>query len=145
MKAYRPEQVINGTWGECWVDGNYFAEVTGLEATVTLEKQEINQPRVMAKGYKVTGYDCKGTIKFNKVSSFAINLMNENMKKRKQTIVTIISKLDDPDSLGAERVIIKDATFDELKLVNWEAKKNTEESMAFTFNDWELLDTIPDN
>ena len=145
MKEYRPEQVLNGTWGEAWVNGNYFAEVTGLEATVTLEKQEINQPRKMTKGYKVTGYDCKGTIKFNKVSSFAINLMNENMKKRKQTIVTIISKIDDPDSLGAERVVIKDATFDELKLVNWEAKKNTEESMAFTFSDWDLLDVIPDD
>ena len=64
------------------------------------------------------------------------------MKAGKQTVCTIISKLDDPDSNGAERVVIKDAVFDELTLANWAAKTLGEEQVSFTFSDWDLLDTI---
>lgn len=140
MQGYRPEQVISGTWGELWIDGDYIAEVTAFEAKVTLDKQEIHMTRRLAKGYKMTGWTCKGTIKLNKVSSYFISKMNDNMKAGKQTVCTIISKLNDPDAIGAERIVIKDATFDELTLANWEAKKIGEESIPFTFSDWDVLD-----
>ena len=68
-KIYEPEKVINGTWGEVWVNDDFMAEATGLEAKVTLEKTEVNQTGTLAKGYKITGIDCKGTIKLNKVTS----------------------------------------------------------------------------
>lgn len=127
---------------EIWVNGNYLAEVTAFQATVTLTKEDVNMTRRLAKGQKVTGYEGKGTLKVNKVSSFFIKLMNDNMKNGKQTTCTIISKLADPDAAGAERVVIKDAVFDTLTLANWEAKKNGEESIDFTFSDWDVLDTI---
>lgn len=38
MKGFRPEQVINGTWGEVWFDGEYLAQVTACKAEVTLKK-----------------------------------------------------------------------------------------------------------
>ena len=66
--GYSPEKTINGTFGELWIDDYYLAEVTALEAKVSLEKSEVNMVGKLAKGYKVTGMDCKGTIKFNKVS-----------------------------------------------------------------------------
>lgn len=142
LQGYKPEQVINGTYGEVWINGEYVAEVTGLEAKVTLEKAEVNMVRKLGKGYKVTGYEGKGTLKLNKVTSRFIKLMNDNIKQGKQTVCTIISKLADPDALGAERIVIKDATFDELTLANWEAKKNGEEEVNFTFSEWDVLDLI---
>lgn len=143
MEKFAPEKVINGTFGELWVDDYYLAEALGLEAKVSLEKQEVHQVGTLAKGYKTTGIDCKGTVKLNKVSSYFINLMSENLKKGKTTTCTIITKLEDPDSLGAERIKLTGCTFDELTLANWEAKKLGEESIPFSFTDWELLDTIP--
>ena len=101
---HAPEKTINGTFGEVWIDDYYAAETTGLEAKVTLEKTEVNQTGSLAKGYKVTGIDCKGTVKMNKVTSFFINLLSENIKAGKTTTCTIISKLEDPDAYGAERV-----------------------------------------
>lgn len=142
MQSYTPERVMNGTYGEVWVNGTYMAEVTALEAKVTLEKSEVNQTRKLAKGYKVTGIDCKGTLKLNKVSSFFMDMISENIKAGKTTVATIISKLDDPDAFGAERVELRNCVFDELTLVNWEAKKNGEESIAFTFEDWEILESV---
>ena len=141
-KGFSPEKVINGTFGELWIDDYYLAEVIGLEAKVYLEKTEVNQVRSLVKGYKVTGIDCKGTLKLNKVTSYFINLLSKNTKKGKQTVCTIITKLKDPDSNGTERVKLTGVTFDELTLANWEAKKLGEESIPFTFTGWEVMDSI---
>lgn len=140
--GYAPEKTINGTFGELWVNDDYMAEVTGLEAKVTLEKTEVNQTGSLAKGYKITGIDCKGTIKLNKVTSYFINLLSENTKAGKTTSCTIISKLADPDASGVERIKLTGCTFDELSLANWEAKKLGEESIPFSFTGWEILDKI---
>ena len=140
--SYAPEKTINGTFGELWVNDDYMAEVTGLEAKVTLEKTEVNQTGSLAKGYKITGIDCKGTIKLNKVTSYFINLLSENTKAGKTTSCTIISKLADPDASGVERIKLTGCTFDELSLANWEAKKLGEESIPFSFTGWEILDKI---
>ena len=142
MQSYKPQEVINGTFGELWIDDEYMAETTALEAKVSLEKTEVNQVGTLAKGYKVTGVDCKGTIKLNKVTSYFINLLSDNLKAGKTTTCTIISKLDDPDSNGEERIKLTGCTFDELTLANWEAKKLVEESVPFSFTGWEILDTI---
>ena len=139
---FSPEKTINGTFGSVWIDDYFLAEVTALEAKVSLVKTEVNQTRTLAKGYKITGIDCKGTIKLNKVTSYFINLLSDNIKKVKMTSCTIISKLEDPDSDGTERIKLTGCTFDELTLANWEAKKLVEESIAFSFTGWEILDTI---
>ena len=49
--------------------------------------------------------------------------MNDNIKAGKQTVVTIVSVLDDKDAIGSERIVIKDATFDSLILADWEVDK----------------------
>ena len=137
-----PERVINGTFGELWVDDYYMAEVTGLEAKVSHEKTEVNQTGTLAKGYKVTGIDGKGTVKLNKVSSFFINLLSDNIKAGKTTVCKITSKLTDPDATGTEKIVLTGCTFDELTLANWEAKKLGEESVAFSFTGWSIEDSI---
>ena len=139
---YKSEQVINGTWGEAWIDDSYVSEVTGLDAKVTPKTETINQCRQLVDGTKIVGLECKGTIKTNKISSRFIKLIGDNLKKGLQTEFTIISKLEDPASLGCERVKLIGCVFTELSLADWELKKNLEESMAFTFLDWEMLDVI---
>ena len=140
--SYAPEKTINGTFGELWVDDYYLSEVTGLEAKVTLEKTEVNQTGTLAKGYKITGMDCKGTIKLNKVTSYFIEKLSDPIKAGKTPTATIISKLADPDALGTERIKLTGCTFDEVTLASWEAKKLAEESIPFSFTGWELMDTI---
>ena len=56
MKGFRPEQVINGTWGEVWFDGEYLAQVTACKAeensNFTMPKfgRRSESNRVRAKG-----------------------------------------------------------------------------------------------
>ena len=41
MKAFKAEQVINGSWGEVWIDNDYLAQVIALKAEVNPKKTAI--------------------------------------------------------------------------------------------------------
>ena len=140
--AFDTNKVINGTFGTVKINGQIVAEVIGLEAKVSIEKEEVKQTGTLSKGYKITGTDGKGTLKLNKVYSRMINLMNENLKNGKSTVATVESLLADPASDGQEGITLKGCIFDELTLADWESKKIGEESVAFTFTDWEVTSTI---
>lgn len=142
MREIKPEQVINGSWGEAWLDGDYLAEIKGLEARIAIEYEDIDRPRRLGKGKKMIGFEGTGTLKLHKVTSRFIKLLSDNLKQGKQTSFTVISKLDDPDALGAERIMLKNVTLEELTLANWEAKTNGEEEIPFSFDDWEPIDLI---
>nr|DAM73775.1 MAG TPA: tail tube protein [Caudoviricetes sp.] len=140
-ESFNAQQVMSGTQGEVWIDDEYMAQVTSFKAEVNLIKEEVHQVKRMGKQYKITGWEGKGNVKMNHMSSYFINLMAENIKNAHQTIVTIVAKLDDPDAIGSERVVIRDATFDKLTLMDWQAKKLTEDDYDFTFTDFEILDS----
>lgn len=142
MDELRAEQVINGTWGEAWLDNDYIAEITGLTAELAIEYEDINRPRKLGKAKKMMGFEGTGVLKMHKATSRSIKLLSAKLKEGKQASFTIISKLDDPDSIGAERVVIKNVTFENLSLANWEAKTKGEEELNFSFDDWEPLDLI---
>lgn len=144
MDMYNPEQVMIGTQGEVWINDKYIAQVTAFKAVAKINKEKVDQVKKMFTGYKPTGYEGTGTIKMNHVSSYFINLMADNMKAAKLTKVTILAKLDDPDAIGPERIVIRDATFDTLSLMDWSAKKLVEDSYDFTFTDFEVLDATSD-
>ena len=140
MRKFDSQQVMNGTWGEVWINDSYMAQILEFKAEASLKKSEINIAMDYASHYKVTGVEYKGSMKLNKVSSFFIDLMADNIKSGRQTVCTIIASISDPDAIGSERIMIKDATFDSLTLMDWAAKKNGEESYNFTFSDFEYLD-----
>lgn len=140
MNSMEAKRVMNGKYADLYIDGELLAEAISFKAEVTLTKEEVKMLRHVGKGYKVTGYDCKGELKLHKVSSYMIQKMNDNIKSGKQTVVTIVSAVDDKDAVGSERIVIKDATFDSLILADWEVDKMGEESYSFTFSDWDLLD-----
>lgn len=141
-KEMDSRQVINGTYGEVWLDGEYLAQVTALKAEVTLKKTEIQMIQKLNTGQKTTGMELKGELKMHKINSFIMNKMSERFKQGKSMTCTIISNLKDPDSAGNERVALYGCLFDKLILADWEAGKMGEESYSFTFEDWETLDSI---
>lgn len=142
MKGFAPKRVINGTYGELWVDGEYIAETTGFEAKITYQKEDVHQAGQRGKGTKILGEEGAGSIKMSKVTSRFIKMMHEHKQRGTQPSWTIISKLADPDAFGAERIIIKDAVPDELTLAGWELKTKGEVEIPITFSDWEPLDLI---
>lgn len=140
MNGYSSEQVFNGTFGELWIDGEYMAETKACKAELSITYEPISRVRNLIDGKKMMGMEGKGEVKLHKVSSYVLKKMSEKLKSGKAPSFTIITKVDDPSAIGAERVALYDCKFDKAILADWENKKSGEESYSFTFEDWELLD-----
>ena len=144
MEAYNASNVLNGTYGECWIDDAYMAQTTGLEAKTSVKKTDVALVGRLAPGKKVTGIENKGTVKMNHVTSEMKTKIAEYLKQGKTPYFTIVSKLADPDAINnqAERIKFTGVTFDEVTLVDFENGKLGEESYPFEYEDFEFLDTI---
>lgn len=142
MLDFKYEENINGTFGEMWIDNDYMAETLALEAKMKLETAEVPKNRTLEKGYKVVGKTGEGTVKLNKVTSYMLKKISDNLKAGKATRATIISNLEDPEAIGAERIQLNDCVFTELTLVNWENGKILEEEIPFSFSGYEILESI---
>ena len=141
-KEYQAQQVINGSWGEAWMDGEYLAQVISFKAEITPKKTAIQMVQRLNEGQKMTGLELKGEIKLHKINSYIMKKMSDYFKRGKMMTCTIISNVRDPDALGGERVALYGCLFDKLTLADWEAGKMGEESYSFTFEDWEILQSI---
>ncbi|WP_066503480.1 phage tail tube protein [Abyssisolibacter fermentans] len=144
MNRLSGNRVINGTWGEIWLDGDKVSELTGLEAKIVLKKEDVNMCGVLAKDTKITGWEGKGTIKLHKVNSRMAKILGDNIKKGKDVRCTILAKLADPDTIDAqaERVVLKGVSFDDLTVMNFEMKALGKVECPFTFTDYDFIDLI---
>ncbi|MBO8158828.1 phage tail tube protein [Thermosyntropha sp.] len=140
--ALDANRIINGTFGEVWLDGDKVSECYGLEARVEIDKEDIAVCGKLGTDTKMMGYKGTGSLKLHKVNSRMMIKLSDQIKAGINPRVQILSSLKDPAAYGAERILIKDAVFDDLTLASWEAKAKGEIECPFTFTDWELLDTI---
>lgn len=136
------KRVVSGTWGEVWLDGDKVSECYGLQAKASFNKEDIALCGQMASDKKVTSIDCTGSLRLHKVTSRMAQAIGENIRNGRDVRFTIVSKLRDPDAYGAERVVLRNVSFDDLTLADWEAKSVGKVECPFTFTDYEFLDVI---
>ena len=136
------KRVISGTWGEVWLDSDKVSECHGLQAKVGFNKEDIALCGQMASDKKVTGIDCTGSLRMHKVNSRMAQVIGQYIRNGRDIRFTVISKLNDPDAYGAERVVLKNVSFNDLTLADWEAKSPGKVESPFTFTDYEFLDMI---
>lgn len=136
------KRVMSGTWGQIWLDGELVGECYKFQAKVTLNKEDVPQCGVMWTDSKVKSMAGKGSVGMYKVSSRMAALIGDQIRKGKDPRFTIISKLNDPDAYGAERVAVKNVSFDDLTLADWEANNFGKVEAPFTFGDYEYLDKV---
>ncbi len=135
-------RIINGTHGELWLDDDFVHECYGMQAKISVEKETVPMCGQMGQDSKLIGWKGTGSLKFNKVNTRMGNLIGQALREGRDLRFKIISKLDDPDAYGAERVAIRSVSFDDLTLANWEDKKAGKVEVPFTFTDFEFLDKI---
>lgn len=136
------ERVMNGTHGEAWLDGEYVSEVIGLQAKVEFIKEDVPVVGGLADDSKFMGYKCTGSLRMHKVNSRMKKKIGALIKQGINPRLQILSSLADPAAYGAERVLIKDANFNDLTLADWEAKVKGQVEAPFTFTDWEDKDLV---
>ena len=135
-------KVINGTYGQVFLGDDEVAEMKAFQAKLEFQKEEIKVAGQMATDTKLMGYSGKGSLQLHKVNSRMVKTLLEEIKAGKDPRFTIIGKLDDPNSNGAERIAIKNVSFDDLTLFDFEVGAVGQVECPFTFTDMEAIDLI---
>jgi hypothetical protein len=136
------KRIINGKWGEVWLDDEKVGECYGLQAKVNFKKEDVIMCGQMGNDKKVTGWDGTGSLKMHKVNSRMAKLVRSLMADGRDVRFTIISKLDDPDTEAAERIAISGVSFDDITLADWEAGNIGKIEAPFTFTGAKYQDEI---
>lgn len=139
--AIEAKRVINGSHGEAWLDGEYISEITSAQAKINYKKEVVDLVGDLGEHQKVMGYSGTGSLEIHKVSSRMARAL-KNTKDGRTNYFTIILKLADPDSFGAERIVLNEVCFDDLTLADWKAKTKGIVTIPFTFASYEFIDMI---
>ena len=135
-------KVINGTYGQVFLGDEEVAEMKAFQAKLEFQKEEIKVAGQMAVDTKLMSYTGKGSLQLHKVNSRMIKALFEQIKEGRDPRFTLIGKLADPNSEGAERIAIKNVSFDDLTLFDFEIGAVGQTECPFTFTDMETIDLI---
>lgn len=140
--AYETKKVINGTYGSIWVDSEKINECYGLTATVEVNREVVKVCGDLWEHNKMVGVKGKGSIKMNRVSTRFIDKIFSIIETGKDAVFEIQSMLEDPDALGRETIVLKNVTFDELSMQDWEAATPGTYEVPFSFSGFSYADKI---
>ena len=135
-------KVINGTHGSLWINDEEIGEVKSFQVKVEFQKEEVKIAGQMATDTKYMGYSVKGSLSLHKVNSRMIRFISDSIKAGKEPRFTLIGKLADPDAQGVERIVVKNVSFDDLTLMDWEVGAIGQSEHPFTATAWEVLDSF---
>lgn len=133
------KRVMSGTFGELWWDGELIAECDKFTAKYTQTKEEVNLARQLISDTKVMGSKGTGSFRIYKVYS-RFRAYADAVQAGEDVRGTFVSKLDDPDAYGSERVALYNVSLDEVPLVNWERKTIQRDEVPFTFTSHKFLE-----
>ena len=133
------KRVMSGTFGELWWDGELIAECDKFVAKYTLSKEAVNLARETVEDSKVMGSKGTGSMRLYKVYS-RFRACADAVVAGQDVRITLVSKLDDPDAYGAERVALYNVSLDEVPLANWERKTIQKDEVPFTFSRHKFLE-----
>lgn len=142
MNQLDPNKIINGTFGKAWLDGDMMAEVFGVQAKIEITKEEIPIGGSLTPGEKMMGWKGTGSLRMRKVNSRMTIAMADAIKQGILPEFEIMTELADPAAYGAERMLLKQVTFNDLTLVDFETAAKTDIEMPFTFRDYKPIDLI---
>ena len=140
--ALDTRKVINGTHGSLWINDQEVSEVKSFQVKAEFQKEEVKIAGQMATDTKYMGYSIKGSLSLHKVNSRMIKFISDSIKAGKEPRFTLIGKLADPDADGVERIAVKNVSFDDLTLMDWEVGAIGQSEHPFTATAWEVLDSF---
>ena len=140
--AISATRVMSGTFGEVWLNSEHVAEVKAFQAKDSYSREDINMTGQLRAGKKLMSIEGTGSITMHKVNSRMAVVIHDEIRAGRDPRFTVITKLDDPDAFGAERISFTGVAFDDLTLADWEVGAVGQIEAPFTFEDYEFLDMV---
>ncbi|MGL5380265.1 phage tail tube protein [Clostridium sp.] len=140
--AFDERKIMRGTFGQVILDGEDLANIKSFQARIEFNKEDVQMARTMATHTRVMSYKGTGSISMHKIDSKMLKLLWNQIKEGKDPRFTIIGGLADPDSMGAERVMIENVSFDDLTIFDFEVGAMGTIETPFTFTNIVPIDEI---
>jgi hypothetical protein len=138
-------RAVDGTFGSLYLDGNWETNVTEVTADVNFEWSELRVCGTRWTQNKLIGVKGTGSITGFKVTSKLQQLnMPMTNDRRKSVRTELITKINDPESYGFERMRLKNVKFDKIPL-GWKVGEVIQEEWPFRFEGIEPLDYIEED
>lgn len=134
------DYVINGSFGECYINGEFVSEAKEIRATIRIDREEVKRASTRNTAYKSKGVTGEGTLNLHKVTSRFLKMLAEvmaNPRAKVPTISRLVVQLDDPEALGVERVALLNVKLWEIEF-GFTLDSILEESIPFTFEGIEM-------
>lgn len=142
-KDFEGKDVINGTWGELWVDDDYIGEIESFKFELNLTYSDVARCNSLVPDKKITKAEPKGSFKGHKVRDALESKVLASVKSGKTPVLSIVGKVSDPDVDGQTRVACKKCYLDKATLLDIENGKTSEFSYNFDCGEFpEYLDEI---
>ena len=135
-------QIMNGTWGQLWLDGVLMAEVSRFQAQDSLTYEAVQPCGTLRSSRKLMSVDGSGTVTLYHVNSRIQNAMIAAIQAGTDPRFTIMAKIDDPDAAGAEYYAFYGVAFDTAIYMNWQAGTLQTDDLNFTFDSFEAMETV---
>ena len=136
-------RVISGSYGECHKEGKWLTNIYKMTADIELSYGDVKISGTRWTGQKLLGLKGTGSISGYKITSELMQLVSAiTDDKSSEHVTELISKLDDPEAFGCERIRLKHVKFSKIPIVGGEVGAIVEEEWPFSFNGVEFLDPI---
>lgn len=139
---FTANRVMSGTWGEVWFEGDLVAEITAFQAKVSFNKSSIGIAGQMEEDAKITSTKGTGSVTMHKINSRMLQVVGNQIQGGRDRRYTIISKVQDPDAYGAERVRYTGVSFDDITYADWSHGQPMSITCPFTFVKAVPIDTV---
>ena len=139
-KNINPQNVINGTFGYMYIDGDEVAELIGVKAQDDISYEDVDQPGHLRSGKKMNGVSGTGEFTINKITNTYNEKWAASIDEGKQPEVTITTVEADPNALESATWQFYNCTIENIPYINASAKTLTQDTYKFAFMDRKKLD-----
>lgn len=132
-------QIWTGSVGEVWLNNtDKLMKVQKFTFKQSVKTEDVDDTDSFATQKRVVGIELSGEITKYKVD-FAFNEIFEKYKNKQQPQISLVGKIENPDTGETKRISITDIVFSELDLFAFEKGKVTQDVIAFSAGDYEYL------
>lgn len=143
MSKLQANRTLSGSFAEVWVDGARIAELSELNVTVKVQRENVQLG--MDVDSKITGYSGSGSMTIKQVYTRFYEVL-EQAKRGIDKRCTITTALKDPDAAdsGEERYSIGNVAFTELPFIGYKMGAVVQQRLPFSFrpSDLQCLESI---
>lgn len=140
MSVFNKNNVMRGTDGRVFFDGEQMGYVESFEAKETYNKEEIYANGDYRAKHIFTGSSLAGTYTGFKQDSAVLLKYQQASRTGVMPELTIVGKIVDPASGKVQRVRLDGVMPDEIMLIAFENNTLLKEEIPFTADSYEVID-----